>query len=431
MHNSKQFCIFAAKFNLTMASIFSLLITRIASVFSKRTKAKKYSHLEHRLKALSIKKDSLSLKPMSSICVPSSENFTIFDEPYSFTAINTFKPKSLKQLSISMASIWVQREEEEYQRIVKLEKSIATQLGEITSYIRNGNVSTAESLLKHVAGSIKTITDSSIKNKYEECIESLSILKEQLRQEKIQRREEFEKKRIEEERNKQELAEKRCREEEAKRLKLEKKARELEERIVREEREHQQEMQWLANLATAKNDDADEILQYLHNNGVSCFYHFTDSRNVEMIKKYGGLYSWDYSEKHNIPVKDYGGDAQSRGLDARHDLQDYVRLSFCNDHPMAYRKHQEGHRLVLLMIKIDVAAFRDTLFSNTNAAANDHYHGLGLSALKKVNIRATQQNFVGRENPIFHEHQAECMIKTFIPKEYIINLENPPIMHFN
>jgi hypothetical protein len=97
---------------------------------------------------------------------------------------------------------------------------------------------------------------------------------------------------------------------------------------------------------------------------------------------------------------------------------------------MAYRKHQEGHSLVLLKIKIDVAALKNTLFSNTNAAANDHYHGLGFSALKRVNIRATQQNYVGRDNPIFHEHQAECMVKTFIPKEYIINIENPQRMTF-
>ena len=413
-----------------MDNIFSLLITRIKSVFSKRPQARKYSYLERRLKALSIKKDSLSLKPKSGYCAPSNEDFNIFDKTSPSPTINTFEPRSLMRLPTSMASIWAKREEEERQRIMRIEKSIAAQLGEITSCINNRNVSKAESLLRYVAGTIKTITNSSLKEKYGECIKSLSELKEQLRQEEIRHREELEKKRLEEDRRKREQEEKRRREEEAKRLEREREVKELEERIAREERERQQEIQRLKELTSTKSDDADNILQYLRDNGVYHFYHFTDSRNVEMIKKYGGLYSWGYSENHNIPVKDYGGDDQSRGLDARHGLQDYVRLSFCSDHPMAYRKYQEGHSLVLLKIKIDVAALKNTLFSNTNAAANDHYHGLGFSALKRVNIRATQQNYVGRDNPIFHEHQAECMVKTFIPKEYIINIENPQRMTF-
>lgn len=413
-----------------MDNIFSLLITRIKSVFSKRPQTRKYSHLERRLKALSIKKDSLSLKPKSGYCAPSNEDFKIFDKTSPSPTINTFEPMSLKRLPTSMASIWAKREEEERQRIIRIEKSIAAQIGEITSYIKNRNVSKAESLLRYVAGTIKNISNSSLKDQYGDCIKSLSELKEQLRQEEIRHREELEKKRIEEERRKREQEEKQRREEEAKRLEREREVKELEERIAREERERQQEIQRLKDLTSIKSADADNILQYLRDNAVYHFYHFTDSRNVEMIKKYGGLYSWDYSEKHNIPVKDYGGDDQSRGLDARHGLQDYVRLSFCSDHPMAYRKYQEGHSLVLLKIKIDVAALKNTLFSNTNAAANDHYHGLGFSALKRVNIRATQQNYVGRDNPIFHEHQAECMVKTFISKEYIINIENPQRMTF-
>ena len=413
-----------------MDNIFSLLITRIKSVFSKRPQTRKYSYLERRLKALSIKKDSLSLKPKSGYCAPSNEDFKIFDKTSPSPTINTFEPRSLKRLPTSMASIWAKREEEERQRIIRIEKSIAAQLGEITSYIKNRNVSKAESLLRYVAGTIKNITNSSLKDKYEDCIKSLLELKEQLRQEEIRHREELEKKRLEEDRRKREQEEKQRREEEAKRLEYERKAKELEDRLAREERERQQEIQRLKDLTSIKSADADDILQYLRDNGIYYFYHFTDIRNVEMIKKYGGLYSWDYSEKHKIPVKDYGGDDQSRGLDARHGLQDYVRLSFCSDHPMAYRKHQEGHSFVLLKIKIDVAALKNTLFSNTNAAANDHYHGLGFSTLKRVNIRATQQNYVGRDNPIFHEHQAECMVKTFIPKEYIINIENPQRMTF-
>ena len=123
-----------------MDNIFSLLITRIKSVFSKRPQTSKYSHLERRLKALSIKKDSLSLKPKSGYCAPSNEDFKIFDKTSPSPTINTFEPRSLKRLPTSMASIWAKREEEERQRIIRIEKSIAAQLDEITSYIKNRNV---------------------------------------------------------------------------------------------------------------------------------------------------------------------------------------------------------------------------------------------------------------------------------------------------
>jgi hypothetical protein len=81
--------------------------------------------------------------------------------------------------------------------------------------------------------------------------------------------------------------------------------------------------------------------------------------------------------------------------------------------------------LVLLRIKVDVAAFQDTLFSNMNAADSDQLHGGELKDLKRVNIKATQRNYVRREDPDFRAHQAECMVKTFVPIEYIENINNP------
>ena len=60
-----------------------------------------------------------------------------------------------------------------------------------------------------------------------------------------------------------------------------------------------------------------------------------------------------------------------------------------------------------------------------NAAANNNRHGKTLEDLQRVNISATQRHFVSRDEDIFHEHQAECMVKTFIPIEYITNINSP------
>jgi hypothetical protein len=42
---------------------------------------------------------------------------------------------------------------------------------------------------------------------------------------------------------------------------------------------------------------------------------------------------------------------------------------------MAYRKHNEGATLYLLYIDIEVAAFKDTLFTDRNAASSSFYKG--------------------------------------------------------
>lgn len=186
----------------------------------------------------------------------------------------------------------------------------------------------------------------------------------------------------------------------------------------------------LKNQVTCQKSYANVIIDYLKNNNVTCFYHFTDQNNLQSIRQHHGLYSWMYCKDHNIYVPNPGGDDQSRNLDIKYNLQDFVRLSFCDDHPMAYRKHKEGSTLVLLQIKIDVAAFVDTQFSDVNAADSSHSHGGELTDLQRVKIQATKCHHLSKLDSFFKPHQAECMVKTFIPIEYIINIDNPPVMSF-
>ena len=62
----------------------------------------------------------------------------------------------------------------------------------------------------------------------------------------------------------------------------------------------------------------------------------------------------------------------SRGLDLRKGLEDYVRLAIDDYHPMAYMAERQGRveKLVWLTIDDRVLRFRP-LYSNKNAAAND------------------------------------------------------------
>jgi hypothetical protein len=189
-------------------------------------------------------------------------------------------------------------------------------------------------------------------------------------------------------------------------------------------RREEEERQRLNSLSSTLKADAPAILKYLRDSGVTCLYHFTDRRNLDSIRRNGGLFSWKYCDNHNITGRQ-GGSEQSQSLDVRHGLQDYVRLSFCDDHPMMYRLGLDGYDLVLLKIDIQVAAFEGTRFSTINATDNGQENGPTLQDLKKVNIGATQRHYISRSDTDFKPHQAEVLVKTFVPSRYILNLDSP------
>lgn len=186
---------------------------------------------------------------------------------------------------------------------------------------------------------------------------------------------------------------------------------------IRKERELEEKR--LFAVSHTNKTNWTEFREYLRWNGVSYFYHFTDRANLDSIRERGGLFSWKYCEEHDINIPRAGGSEFSRSLDERHCLEDYVRLSFCDDHPMAYRLRQDGYNLVLLKIDVRVAWLQDTLFSDINATDSSHHHGGNLEDLKRVDIAATKEHYVSQESPSFKKHQAEVLVKTFIPLEYI------------
>lgn len=196
------------------------------------------------------------------------------------------------------------------------------------------------------------------------------------------------------------------------------------ERREREDRERRaiEEKRTIERLSLDKKCDALQIRNVLRENNVRVFYHFTDRKNLKSIKELGGLYSWYYLKTHNISIPNQGGNSFSQSRDQRFGLQDYVRLSFCEDHPMAYRKRQEGADIILLKISIDVAEFESTLFTDANASSDNFNKGSNVSALRMVNFKATRERYMRHDDPGFGYKQAEILIKTFLPAKYILNL---------
>ncbi len=99
---------------------------------------------------------------------------------------------------------------------------------------------------------------------------------------------------------------------------------------------------------------------------VSCLYHFTDTRNLESIKKLGGLYSRvALQELGVLDTIACGGNELSANADERLGMDHYVHLCFCDEHPMEYVARNDGRIIEskFLMISPKVLQIEGALFS--------------------------------------------------------------------
>jgi len=168
----------------------------------------------------------------------------------------------------------------------------------------------------------------------------------------------------------------------------------------------------------------ENILPFFNDNGVQKFYHFTDRRNLQSIIDNGGLYSWkSLSDKS---IKSYlVSNEMSHGLDVRHNLEYYIRLSFSNYHPMSTKVSKEKNiELIWLEIDTQIALSKDTLFSNINATDSNVQVFSDFDLLNTINYNLFKRKYYSLNFEEQKQYQAEIMIKDFLPISYIINIEN-------
>ena len=171
-----------------------------------------------------------------------------------------------------------------------------------------------------------------------------------------------------------------------------------------------------------------EIIQYLLDNGVNCFYHFTDEDKLESIIRHGGLLSYKRCLDEAIVMPLREDMAQSRDIDAQWGLEDYARLSFCKRLPKIDERKKNGKNLILLKISIEVATFEDTVFADMEATSPKMKHGTTFEDLKRINISATQKVNSWMSEDEYLQMQAEILVKGIIPLKYILNVKNPEII---
>ena len=115
--------------------------------------------------------------------------------------------------------------------------------------------------------------------------------------------------------------------------------------------------------------------QFLSRYRARCFYHFTDSRNLDSIKQNGGLLRLAELRRRGAVIPAAGGNDWSHEADGRLGLDEYVHLCLFSEHPMEYRAREEGRILQSRYLEIspDVLSVDGVRFtpdvSNKNGVA--------------------------------------------------------------
>lgn len=169
-----------------------------------------------------------------------------------------------------------------------------------------------------------------------------------------------------------------------------------------------------------------EIQQILLKNNISVLYHFTDASNYKSIVENGGLYSWHYCDRNGIEIPRTGNSPLGRSLDMEFGLEDYVRLSFIQDHPMKHVALREGRisKTFLLKVSIDVCYYENTKFSNMNAADRKHVNDDSPEFLSTLRFDLFKKRYLDLTPEDKKYHQAEVLVKTWIPLEQILNIND-------
>lgn len=351
---------------------------------------------------------------------------------------NQFNVKEFERI-ITMRELLQQRIEEERKRIEEAERTALVNIQEAKEAIKNRNIDRARECLDILSKQTSFIENKDINAAIKDVVFAITELSNQLEAEKREREEQRRKQEALAAQQRAEALERQQQEEAARKLREEEekkeRARKYEEELREKEKAQQEEISRLNELYLSLKPDASEIVKFLKENGIYYLYHFTEASNIPLIKSRKGLYSWSYLLSHGMKIPSSGGNNTSRAIDRDRGLEDYVHLSLCKSHPMAYRLHQRScgrANLVLLKIMIDVVTFERTLFSDVNTTdklariGSDKYfleEHLDFEAiLDRLSICSSVSRFKKRE--------AEVLVKTFIPLKYIVNIDNPEIISF-
>ena len=158
-------------------------------------------------------------------------------------------------------------------------------------------------------------------------------------------------------------------------------------------------------------------------------YHFTDVRNLDSIRKCGGLYPYAELIRMKVKIPAPGGNQWSWDADASKGMGRYVHLCFLSNHPMEYTAKKDGRISETIFLDIDPAVLKlaGVMFSPGVSNKSDVDSVLISKAEIDYDVLYTYMDW--RSDPAIYErrkHAEKCevLVPGFIPLKMIRNMPN-------
>lgn len=403
--------------------------------FLKTKRSKRKKELEEKLilidrQLVSIQNHIVTIKKERELIVKNEiPIFNINQRSCAGKSTNIFEHHDFTPI-ISMVERLRQRIKEDRRKIEAAERIALNYIEKAKDAIKNKDIEQAKKCLDIISEQTTFIENKNISAAIKDVVFAITELSNQLIAEKREIEEQQRKEKALEAKHRAELLEKKLIEENELKIlergrKIER-GRQYEEQLREKESTRRKEkLNQLINLSKTIKHDADSIIELLQIRGFSYFYHITEANNVPLIKSRGGLFSWLYLENNKMKVPVSGGDTISHNIDKDNGTVDYVNLYAVYDRSSIYKffkkKHKNSH-FVVLKIKIDVAALKNTIFSIRYADNSNIEYGTHIDFIEKH--FDVFKIYPGLTEPL----EVSILAKTFIPIEYIINIDNPEIL---
>jgi len=163
---------------------------------------------------------------------------------------------------------------------------------------------------------------------------------------------------------------------------------------------------------------------------ITLLYHFTDRRNLPLIREHGGIYPVTKLKKKNIKVPAPGGNEWSRDADSMKGMDAYVHLCFRNTHPMEYVARAEGRigDTIFLQVHADVLTWDGVMFTAdvSNKAGVEIHTIKEARKLIDFEVLYTRTDWSNAEiqKRLQQAEKYEILVPKKIPLDLIRNLPN-------
>jgi len=172
------------------------------------------------------------------------------------------------------------------------------------------------------------------------------------------------------------------------------------------------------------------MINILKNYRVQCLWHFTDKSNLASIENFGGILSLRQITERDIKIPIFGGNQWSHDADRRKGLDNYVHLTFFDDHPMLYVAKQEKRikEPIWLFIDLSVLLNSDARYS-TDVSNKSGVEIINEETAKNVIDFDVLFSYMDWRNPEIQQRRraalkSEILIPNIIPLDKIRGWKN-------